>query len=170
MGCVSLSINDASVVTLIILLAILGLFLIYLEFFLPGGIFAVIGGITILVSAILCLMRVPVLWGVFYFIALILAIVLTCRFALWRIRRSKTKDRFYLEKDQEGFTAASFNQTLIGKIGSVLTELKPAGHILVDGSQYQALSEGKFLSKGEIIEVIGGRGSYLIVRTTTKRI
>ncbi|MBS0653976.1 MAG: NfeD family protein [Verrucomicrobia bacterium] len=153
----------------IILLALLGLALIYTEFFLPGGILAVIGSISLLASIILCFMHASTLWGSLYILFLILAVIGICKLALWKMRRSKIKDRFYLEKDQEGFLAASFDQTLIGKTGTVFTELKPAGHILIEGTQYQALSEAGFLSKGETVEVVGGQGSHLIVRTTIKR-
>lgn len=153
----------------IILFAILGLALIYTEFFLPGGILAVIGSISLLTSIILCFMNTSTLWGSLYILFLILAVISTCKFALWKMRKSKTKDRFYLEKDQEGFLAASFDREMIGKKGTVFTELKPAGHILIEGTQYQALSEGGFLSKGEAVEVVGGQGSHLIVRTTIKR-
>jgi membrane-bound serine protease (ClpP class) len=154
----------------IALLAIVGLALIYTEFFLPGGVLAVIGGIALFISAMLCFSRTSSpLWGMTYFILLVAATVCVCRLALWKIRRSKVKDRFYLEKDQEGFVAASFDSGLIGKKGNVLTELKPAGHILVEGVQYQALSEVGFLSKGEPVEVVGGKGSHLLVRTYVKR-
>ncbi len=152
----------------IILLAILGLSLIYTEFFLPGGILALVGGISLLASIIFCFMHGSQFWGILYILFLIGIVVLVCNLALWKMRGSKIKNRFYLEKDQEGFLAASFDQNLIGKKGTVFTELKPAGHILVEGIQYQALSETGFLSKGETVEVIGGQGSHLIVRTTIK--
>lgn len=153
----------------IVLLALLGLALIYMEFFLPGGILAVIGSISLLASIILCFIHTSAFWAILYILFLILAVIFICNFALWKMRKSKIKDRFYLEKDQEGFLAASFDQRLIGKAGTVFTELKPAGHILIEGIQYQALSAAGFLSKGETVEVIGGQGSHLIVRTTIKR-
>lgn len=152
----------------IFLLAAIGIALIYSEFFLPGGILAVLGGISLLTSSILCFMQASTLWGVLYLLFLMIAAFLTCRLALWKMRRSKTKDRFYLEKDQEGYVASSFNDNMIGKQGTVFTELKPAGHILIEGTQYQALSETGFLSKGDPVEVVGGQGSHLIVRTTLK--
>jgi len=153
----------------IVLFAILGLALIYTEFFLPGGILVVIGSISLLTSIILCFMHTSTVWGSLYILFVILAVISICKFALWKMRKSKTKDRFYLEKDQEGFLAASFDREMIGKKGTVFTELKPVGHILIEGTQYQALSEGGFLSKGEAVEVVGGQGSHLIVRTTIKR-
>lgn len=154
---------------LILFLAALGLVLIYTEFFLPGAIFAILGSIALLISSILCFMRTEALLSVSYLLFLIVATALTCKFALWKMKHSRTKDSFYLEKDQEGFVASSFDHSLIGKRGTVFTELKPAGHILIEGTQYQALSETGFLTKGEHIEVVGGKGSHLIVRITLKR-
>ncbi|MBI3211628.1 MAG: hypothetical protein HYZ47_02960 [Simkania negevensis] len=73
------------------------------------------------------------------------------------------KGKIISDADQEGFVAASFNRQLIGKRGVVATELKPAGHIVIENIRYQALSDGGFVDKGESVEVIGGRGAYLIV-------
>ncbi len=147
-----------------ILLAIIGIALIYTEFFMPGAILAILGSIALLVSATLCFMHTSVLWGILYSLLLAALAIAACKLALWKMQRSGTKDRFYLEKDQEGYVASSFDTTLIGKTGTVATELKPAGHILIDGVQYQALSETGFLSKGETVEIVGGQGSHLIVR------
>lgn len=154
---------------LIALLALIGLALIFTEFFLPGGILAVIGAIALLISSILCFMQTTALWGILFLILLIAALIGTCQLALRKIRKSGAKNRFYLEKDQEGYVAAAYDAKLIGKTGVVWTELKPAGHILVEGAQHQALSEVGFLSKGETVEIVGGQGSHLIVRTPQKR-
>jgi membrane-bound serine protease (ClpP class) len=80
------------------------------------------------------------------------------------VKRSQGKGNFYHGEDQEGFLASAFDPELIGKEGTVSTELKPAGHILVDGHVYQALSETGFISKGSAVKIVGGKGSHLIVR------
>ncbi len=95
----------------------------------------------------------------------VLVIILIARYVTPTLLR---RSRLVLEKDQEGYVASSFEAQMIGKTGTVMTELKPAGHILVEGQPYQALSEAGFLSKGDPIEVIGGRGAYLIVRKLLK--
>ena len=145
-------------------LAVLGMVLIYAEFFLPGAILAILGGLSLLVSAVLSFMRTSPLWGSIYVLILGGGVILTCKLALRRMQFAKTKDRFFLEKDQEGYLASSFDQNMIGKTGVVSTELKPSGHIIIDGVRFQALSETGFLEKGKEIEVVGGQGSHLIVR------
>jgi membrane-bound ClpP family serine protease len=149
---------------IIFLLGIVGIVLIFLEFFLPGAVFAVIGTLTILVSLGLFFAQYPVLSGIIYMLVIILAVFVTCKFALWRMRRSQEKGDFYHGKDQEGYTAFSVDQSLIGKEGIVSTELKPSGHILVDGDLHQALSETGFLSKGDAVLIVGGKGSHFLVR------
>ncbi len=149
---------------IILLLFIAGLILIFLEFFLPGAVLAIIGITSLLASSVLSFMNYPPLWGILYLFLILLFVFCTCKLALWKIKRSKSQGDFYHGQDQEGYAASSFDLTLIGKEGIVSTELKPAGHIVVDGQLYQALSETGFLSKGTVVKIVGGRGSHLIVR------
>ncbi len=145
---------------MIFLLLGVGLTLIFLEFFLPGTLLAILGGAALLASVILLFTSHPPLWGVLYLFLLPLLVWVTCKIALRQVNRGA----FYHGEDQAGYSASSFASELIGKEGSVSTELKPAGHILVEGRSYQALSETGFLSKGERVKIVGGKGSHLIVR------
>lgn len=156
-------------IAIVLLLSIAGITLIFLEFFLPGAVLAVIGTLTILVSLGLVFAQCPPLWGILYMFILLASVFITCKFALWRIRCSKKKGHFYHGSDQEGFTASSFDQNLIGRQAVVSTELKPSGHILVDGNHYQALSEAGFVTKGSNVEIVGGKGSHFIVRFSTEK-
>jgi len=149
---------------IILLLAFAGIVLIFLEFFLPGAVLAVLGTLTLLISMGMCFAQYSALYGIIYLLAILLAVLVTCKVALWRIKGSRTNGNFYHGEDQEGYLASSFDQTLIGKDGVVSTELKPAGHILIDGKLYQALSETGFISKGTPVQIMGGKGSHLIVR------
>ncbi len=144
-------------------LGLLGLILIYFEFFVPGGIIGAIGGILLLGSVVVFVMNQGgFIWILSYIIILIALLIFVIRFALWRVRCMKHS--IFLSADQEGYRAPSFDQTLIGKTGKTLTNLNPAGHIIIDDHQYQALSRSRYIEKGEPIEVIGGKGSHLIVK------
>lgn len=148
----------------IALLTLVGLIFIFLEFFLPGTVLAILGALTLVASVALCFSHLPAIYATLYLLLVLLAILAVCKIALWRIRASGKKGDFYLPDDQEGYVASSFDKELIGKKGTVATELKPAGNIAIDGVQYSALSEGGFIPRGSPIEVIGGKGSHLIVR------
>lgn len=71
---------------------------------------------------------------------------------------------FFLDSAQEGYVASSFEKELVGKQGEALSDLKPAGHILIEGKRHQALSKMGYLVKGTKIEIIGGQGAHLIVK------
>ena len=149
---------------IIAVLALLGLLLVFLEFFLPGAILAVLGGLLLLLSCGFFFFYYPPVWGFAFVPLLLLALFLTCKLALSQIRKARDKGDFYLAGDQEGFTASTFDQCLIGREGIVATELKPAGHILIEGERIQAMSESQFIPKNTPVTVISGRGAYLIVK------
>ncbi len=150
--------------TIIFLLGFVGIILIFLEFFLPGAVLAVIGTLLLLVSLGLFFAEYPVFWGILYMVGMLLTVYCTCRYALFRLKQSQKKGNFTHGEDQAGYQASFFVQTLIGKEGNVSTELKPAGHIVVEGKLYHALSETGFISKNEAVQIVGGKGSHLIVR------
>lgn len=152
---------------LAIFIGLVGLVCLYGEFFLPGGILAFFAVIIMAGSSVLFFMQSSsVLPGVIYTAVLILSGVFTCLFALKMIRRSNNS--FCLQKDQEGFVSASLEENLLAKEGVVSTELKPAGHVRIEGKIYQAVSQGDFIEKGSVIEVISMRGSHLIVKQKHK--
>lgn len=147
------------------LLLFLGLFLVFLEFYLPGAILGILGGCFIVASVIYFALDYPSPIAVTAFVlaaGLLLAAVV--KFALWRIRNSKSRFSIYSDDAQNGFVASHYDKTLIGKKGKVLTDLKPGGYIIVDGKQQQALSREGYVTKGSEVEVIGGQEESLIVK------
>jgi len=148
------------------ILVILGLFLIFIEFYVPGAVMGITGGLIILWSIIVFAMQDHSQVEVFLFIiAVFLSLGLLIRVTLKRIPKSKSRNSIYLNSDQAGYQAVSFNPSLIGKKGVVLTDLKPAGHVFIEGSQYQAISQSGYIVKGASILVIDGRGAYLVVKS-----
>jgi len=152
---------------IVFVLAAAGLLMIYLEFFIPGGILAILGGGLLVGSLVLFgMQKVGVGWLVIYFLILFILVLSTCKLALWQIRKSRKKKSFYLADDQAGFQASEFKKEFIGKTAIAYSDLKPAGHILVEGEQLQALSETTYIDKGSTVLIIGGKGAYLIVKKT----
>lgn len=150
---------------IVILTLLIGLFLILAEFYLPGGIMAILGGGVLICNIILfALSSESIIWTILYTIGVIIATGFVIKFALWKIPRNKSSRSVYLSGDQQGFQASSFDASVIGKRGIVLTDLKPGGHILVDGKRLQAISESGYLVKGTSIEVLSGQEDSLIVK------
>lgn len=143
-------------------LLFLGLSLVFLEFYLPGAVAASLGAILLLSSLFLTCKSSTPLFSLGYFIFILLSICLVIYIALKSIQAKR--NALYLEADQQGYVACSYEQNLIGEEGSALTDLKPSGHIEIAGKRYQALSEIGYVVKGSAILVVGGRGANLIIK------
>jgi membrane-bound ClpP family serine protease len=151
------------------LLLALGLFLIYLEFYVPGAILGTFGGIAILTGIVVFAQNSDsIITLLAYVLFVLLSIGLLIRFTLKRIRSTAGKGTIYLQSDQEGYVASQYDQSCVGKEGVAASDLKPSGHIYVDGMQHQAVAETGYVTKGTRILVIGGRGAYLIVKSVNK--
>ncbi len=149
------------------LLVILGLLLILVEFYLPGGVIGVLGGISILSAIILFASETSSIMALLLFIiGIAVAIGFMIRFAIWRIKHTKPQFSIYSNDDQEGYFASSFDKSAIGKIGVVSADLKPGGYIVVDGKQHPAISLGGYIARGEHILVVGGQEQSLMVKLT----
>lgn len=65
---------------------------------------------------------------------------------------------------QQGYVSAETKEDLLGKEGTVLTELRPSGSALIDGTPVDVVSEGTFIQKGEHVKVILANGARVVVR------
>lgn len=146
------------------ILLFVGLLLVFLEFYLPGAILGTIGGVAILASLFLfAYTSSSSLEIVLFSVGTILALSAVIKIALWSIVRQKGKHTFYSEANQKGYTASSFDETAIGKTGTVTADLKPGGYIDVEGRIHPAISTMGYVQRGEKVEVIGGQEQSLIV-------
>ena len=147
----------------------LGLFLVLCEFYLPGAILGIIGGGLILISIVLFVSQTSsVLAIIGYVFGVFIALALLIRYALKKIVSAKPGYSIYSKQDQEGFKASTYDANAIGKIGVVLSDLKPGGYILIDGAQHQALSVSGYITKGQEVMVISGQEESLIVKPIIK--
>ncbi len=150
------------------ILLFVGLLLIFLEFYTPGGILAVVGAIVLISACITFFATSPSTLFSFAFLLLaICGIIFVIWFALRRIKKSSSQNTFYLSKDQEGYQSSHFDTHLIGKQGIAITDLGPSGFILISNVRYQVTCHGPYLNKGQKVEVIGGEGAHLIVKPLT---
>lgn len=147
----------------------LGLLLIFIEFYIPGAVLGIAGGILIFVSILLfAFQSQSPLYIALYVIAVIISVGLIIKLALLRIRTARPDRSIYSNHDQEGYVASKFDQSAIGKKGVVLSDLKPGGYILVDGKQHQAISQSGYLIKGTEVLVLRGQEESLIVKSIKK--
>lgn len=147
-----------------IFLSLLGLLLVFIEFFLPGGLIALIGGLLLVAGmCMFSLLDVALLYKIFYFIGTAGGAALACQCALWIIK-NRSKDALYLSNEQKALPQSFIEENLVGVVGIVSSDLKPSGHITIEGKRFQAVSEGEYIKKGASITIIEARSNYFIVK------
>lgn len=146
-------------------LLLLGLVMIFFEFFVPGAVLGITGGALLFLSLIaFALSDYPFLAFFPYLLFVVISLVGVIRLALWSIKRTGKENTIMSEKNQTGYVASSFDQTLIGLEGVADTDLKPSGKVIINGVEHQAVSEMGYINKGTPVLVINGEGAHLIVK------
>ena len=152
------------------ILWLLGLLLIFLEFYLPGAILGILGGICLFASLFIYASESDsVILTLIFLLGMIASVALLIRFTLWRIRNSKPDYSIFSNASQSGFFASKYDKDAVGKVGIALSDLKPGGYILIEGQQHQALSQSGYIEKGNEVIVLSGQEESLIVKSTKKR-
>ena len=153
---------------LLILLFVVGTGLVITEAFIPGFGVAGISGIVLEIAAIVLTGHrfgtVPALIALFGVLLVVgLAVFISYRSAMkGRLSRSPLvlKDT---EKPAKKAASGKDNPWL-DREGVVVTPLRPAGFIEIDGRRLDAASTGDFLEKGTAVRVVGMENNHLLIR------
>ena len=166
-----------------IIMFFVGVVLLLLEIFvIPGFGVAGIGGILLMVAALILVMLNNDFFD-FSFVdgdeivkaaaatlSGLLASILLMFFGGVRLTQTKVFKRISLEDTQaksEGYTS-NFNQhSYLGMKGTTYTVLRPSGKIFVDGELKDAFTRGEFIEKDKRVEVIDESGTSLKVKEIT---
>ena len=150
----------------IILLFIAGITFIFIEIFVPGGIFGLSGALAICGSIFMCFKNYPSI--AFYVLILELvsagiAIILALKFL------PKTKFGKYVilskkEGKNEGFVSHDSLRDIRDKQGVALTLLRPAGKAKINGKKFDVVTEGGYVQKNEKVKVVMIKGKEIVVR------
>lgn len=151
--------------TLLILLAV-GIFLITLELFLPGGILGIIGGITLIGACAYAFYEYGMGGGMITLggAVVLFALILVIEFKL--LPKSRFGRSFFLRTAVAQIDQSSSDErdALIGKVGETLGTLSPGGRILVEGKTHEAVSQDGLLPKGVPVEIIARNDFRVVVR------
>lgn len=148
----------------IILLAV-GLLLIALEVFVPGGILGVFGALSLLAAVITGFVAFGPEKGMLAAVGVVLfgGVFLVAWIKVFpRTRVGKT---LTLRTDGRTFKSSPPDTTtLLGKTGVAHTHLHPAGIAMIDGHRCDVVSEAGFISQGAAIRVVQVEGNRVVVR------
>lgn len=143
----------------------LGIVLIAVEFFVPGGILGAIGSLSILGSLFMATSSVRQMS-----ISILIALLVTIVAAILLYRRmglEKGIFKYIVLSDKEtpdrGYVSSNNREDLVGKVGVAITPLRPSGIIVVNNERIDVVTEGSFIEKDQMIEVLSVAGSRVVV-------
>ena len=146
----------------IMIIAMLGLLLLFVEILMPGfGLFGILGTISLLGT----LIAVYKLYGFTVFLIMLIAVVIIFFGMIVFAKKSGLYNKVVLRDRQEakGFDEAPL-QGLLGKVGVTHTELKPFGVAEIDGKVIDVCSTGDFVDRAVKVQVVQITGKTVTVK------
>lgn len=149
-----------------IVLLVLGIMLIFLEIFVPGGILGALGFGAIVGSLLMStnnigLMLLSIL--IAFVVTLSVSIILYKIFG-FRIGIFKRLILTDSTSTEEGYVSYDDRSDLAGKEGLAITPLRPSGTGLFEGKRIDVVTEGSYIENGKKIKIIEVSGGRVIVR------
>jgi membrane-bound serine protease (ClpP class) len=92
---------------------------------------------------------------------------------IWLLPQSPVIKRLFLQTSLEGnFASVGANGSvgghgpnLLGRYGTALSDLRPAGTADLEGERVDVVSDGEFITRGSLLEVIRVEGRRIVVKT-----
>ncbi|KHF31238.1 hypothetical protein LR68_00187 [Anoxybacillus sp. BCO1] len=147
----------------------IGLILLVIELFVPGGVIGFFGLGTLVWSLFLAAKHSP-----FVTVSLAVAVVSAIMMGIWLSRVSKKMALFEKivltdeQRNEEGYVSHEARVDLIGKCGVAITVLRPAGTALIDDERVDVVTEGEYIERHRPIEVVDVDGLKVVVRECKK--
>lgn len=147
-------------------LYVMGLVLLMVEAMMPGFGVAGISGV-ILVFASIAIISSSFYEAAFLLIGTIIAAILLI-VALYKLGYGKRFIKSMIlsteQKNEEGYVSSKGYEKYLGMHGTVITPLRSAGTVLIDGKRIDAVSEAEFIDKDIEVEVIKIKGGRIVVK------
>jgi len=151
-----------------LLLFVLAVILIFLEFFLPGGILGVLGALSLLASIITAYAQYSLSVGMLIMVGELVGAFVLLAVGLKLFPRTWAGKRMILSTtldDSHGYTGDTvILKQYLGQTGAAESDLRPAGVARIQGKRVDAVAEGQFVDKGTEVKVIEVEGNRVVVR------
>jgi len=150
---------------LVIALYILGIILLSMEIYVPGGVLGTAGIVFLILSIVLSFISVSVQFGFFMLFLVSLSIGIAFYLALKYFPGSKIGKMLFLSRNIDSNVAEeSSSAGLLGKKGIALTDLRPSGTAKIDGRRLDVVTQGDYIQKNDTIEIIEVEGNRIVVK------
>jgi membrane-bound serine protease (ClpP class) len=146
-----------------------GMALILAEFFLPGIVMGVIGVAFLITCAVMGFMYYPD-YALMIILAEFFGVSICVALGMYIMSTTNVGKSLRLEKSQslaEGYVSQASDLSLVGKCGTAMTVLRPAGTIIIEGKRVDAVSNGSMIDQGSEIRVIEVHGGRVVVEKVT---
>ncbi len=154
-----------------LILFMLGIGLIILEIFLPGGIVGAIGVASVIGSLFMAgenntQMAVSLLIAVGVSLAVSILMVKVFGKQMKFLKRMILTDS---TNSESGYVSNVNRLDLIGQTGIAQTALRPSGIAIIADERLDVVTEGSFIDQGSPIQVVKTEGSRIVVRETKSK-
>ncbi len=149
----------------IIFLLVIGLLMVCVEIFIPGGVVGTLGGFCLMGSIVMAFAEQGSAFGFYWTAGVVVLTLLALIFSIKFLPRSPAGKRLFLASSEAGYSAGEEGlESWVGKKGAALTTLRPAGMIEIEGKRVDVVTEGEYLSRSTPVEVIRVDGNRIVVR------
>lgn len=154
-----------------IILLFIGLGLMILEFFVPGGVAGILGIAAVLGSILLAGgdLQSTAIAVLIAMIAATSGMVILVKFFG---KRLQLFNRIILSDSTDtksGYVSTANRPELIGQMAVTATELRPSGTIIFGDERIDAVSEGRYIGRAKDVKIIKVEGSRIVVRELDKK-
>jgi membrane-bound serine protease (ClpP class) len=147
-----------------IFLLVLGLMMVCVEIFIPGGVVGTLGGFALIGCVILAFTSQGTTFGLYWLSGVMVITLFGLYLSIKFLPNSPAGRRLFLNSSEKGYSASEVGLTeLLGKSGPALTNLRPAGMADIDGSRIDVVTAGEFVAKGTEIKIIKVEGNRVLV-------
>ncbi len=149
--------------TMLVLLAVVGVVLIIAELVLPGGIIGIAGAICLISAVVLTFVKFGITAGAIALVTVLVFAILML--ALWakHLQAIPFAGKVVLRKAIADPGPKKQLAALIGQQGLTLTLVSPSGHAEIGGSKIDVISESGPIEKGKNVRIVGTRGPSILV-------
>ncbi|MBO2516360.1 MAG: hypothetical protein CW338_03670 [Clostridiales bacterium] len=143
-----------------------GVSLVVLEVFLPGfGLPGISGCILLTASIVLSFIYHGSTVGLIVLFAALALCAVSLTFSLRSASKGKlSKSALILKNEEESAADENDNSALLGKEGTALTVLRPAGMAEFEGVKTNVVSDGEYIEKGARVVISQIEGARIVVK------